>query len=268
MAPPMRRFLTAYHLTHLTVLLAYPLLISRVLKRAFPTNADSLWTWEKQIAATTVAVLSMKFLKRDNLDGWIIAAIRYTEASILALLYVADQEFRLLLVGILLSFIGYAYLVPPRYSGPTKADQITPATLHDLILKSEWEKEDSKINWVILVHADWSTNSTSIAPTYHDISVKYATDKVKFVTLDVGRFPETAEKTLGVPLDSTGPACAIPSILLFRKGKETTRLPRAYLEGAKIKGSRLRGVDIVTGLRLDDLFEKSKGKSLEAKKRE
>ena len=61
----------------------------------------------------------------------------------------------------------------------------------------------------------------------------------------------------------------MPSILLFKKGEELVRVPRAYLEGTKIKGSRLRAVDIVKGLGLEEAFEKAGGgKSLEAKKKE
>ena len=270
MAPPLARFLSPYHLTHLVVLLAYPLLGSGWLKVAFPRNNESLWQWEKQIAATCVAVLLMKFLKKDNLDQFLASAIMYLEASLLALLYVATRpDFGVFGVGVLVSFLGCAFLIPPRYSGATKAVPMTPAGLHSQILRPEWTKSDAAIQWVVLVHADWSSNSTALEPTFHDISMKYTTDNVKFVTIDVGRWPETAEATLGVPLDATGPACAVPSILLFKKGEELVRVPRAYLEGTKIKGSRLRAVDIVKGLGLEEAFEKAGGgERLEAQKKE
>jgi hypothetical protein len=89
--------------------------------------------------------------------------------------------------------------------------------------------------------------------------------------LDVGRFPEIATKTLGVPLDASGPASAVPSALLFEKGEEVARVPRAYLEGAKVKGSRMRGMDIIKGLGIDERFERtggSLGKRPEAKKKD
>ena len=62
---PLSRFLSAYHVTHAVVLLGYPLCFSALLKRAFPDTAESLWTWEKQIAATTAAVLLVEVSQKE-----------------------------------------------------------------------------------------------------------------------------------------------------------------------------------------------------------
>ena len=99
-------------------------------------------------------------------------------------------------------------------------------------------------------------------PAFFDVADTFATPKQRFLTLDVGRFPEIAEKTLGVPLDASGPASAVPSALLFLKGEEIARVPRAYLEGAKVKGRRMRGIDIIKGLGIDEGFERTSPKSV------
>ena len=268
---PLSRFLSAYHVTHAVVLLGYPLCFSAFLKRAFPDTAESLWTWEKQIAATTAAVLSMKFLRRNSLDAWIGEAIRYAEASLLALSYVADPRCRVLAWGVLLSALSYALLVPPRYISRADVQSAscrpaTPASFHAEVKKTEWTREDADVAWVVFLHADWAPESNDQLPVFFDIATAYATHKQRFLTLDVGRFPEIATKTLGVPLDAVGPASAVPSALLFVKGEEIARVPRAYLEGAKVKGSRMRRVDIVKGLGIDERFERTGGKGREAKK--
>ena len=46
------------------------------------------------------------------------------------------------------------------------------------------------------------------------------------------------------------------------KGEEIARVPRAYLEGAKVKGSRMRGIDIIKGLGIDERFERTSPKSV------
>jgi thiol-disulfide isomerase/thioredoxin len=273
---PLSRFLSTYHVTHAAVLLGYPLFGSALLKRAFPDTADNLWTWEKQIAATTVAVLSMKFLRRDSLDAWIGETIRYAEASLLALSYVADPHLRVFIWGLLFSLLSYAFLVPPRYISEydvrnDSCRQATPATFHAEVKKTEWTKHDRDVAYVVFLHADWSPASNDAMPVFFDVAEKFATPKQKFLTLDVGRFPEIAEKTLGVPLDASGPTSAVPSALLFEKGEEVARVPRAYLEGAKVKGSRMRGMDIIKGLGIDERFERtggSLGKRPEAKKKD
>ena len=264
---PLSRFLSTYHVTHAAVLLGYPLFGSALLKRAFPDTAESLWTWEKQIAATTVAVLSMKFLRRDSLDAWIGETIRYAEASLLALSYVADPRCRVFVWGSLLSLLSYAFLVPPRYMSHhdvanDSCRPATPASFHAEVKKTEWTKDDRDVAWVVFLHADWSPASNDAMPAFFDVADTFATPKQRFLTLDVGRFPEIAEKTLGVPLDASGPASAVPSALLFVKGEEVARVPRAYLEGAKVKGSRMRRIDIIKGLGIDERFERTSPKSV------
>ena len=270
---PLSRFFSVYHVTHAIVLLGYPAFGSALLKSAFPGTAESLLTWEKQIAATTVAVLSMKFLRRNSLDAWIGETIRYAEASLLALSYVADPQCRVLAWGLLLSALSYALLAPPRYVSRHGAQNAscrpaTPASFHAEVKKTEWTADDRDVAWVVFLHADWSPESNDAMPAFFDVAKSFSTPKQRFLTLDVGRFPEIAEKTLGVPLDRVGPSSAVPSALLFEKGEEVTRVPRAYLEGAKVKGSRMRKVDIVKGLGIDERFERTKGKGGEAKKKD
>ena len=273
---PLSRFLSAYHVTHAVVLLGYPLFGSALLKSTFPDTAESLWTWEKQIAATTTAVLSMKFLRRNSLDAWIGETIRYAEASLLALSYVADPQCRVLAWGLLLGFLSYALLAPPRHASRHDAPNAscrpaTPASFLAAAKKTEWTADDRDVAWVVFLHADWAPESNDAMPGFFDVADAFSTAKQRFLTLDVGRFPEFAEKTLGVPLDGFGPSCAVPSALLFEKGEEVARVPRAYLEGAKVKGSRMRGMDIIKGLGIDERFERtggSVGKRPEAKKKD
>ena len=197
---PLSRFLSAYHVTHAVVLLGYPLCFSALLKRAFPDTAESLWTWEKQIAATTAAVLSMKFLRRNSLDAWIGEAIRYAEASLLALSYVADPRCRVLAWGVLLSVLSYALLVPPRYISRADVQSAscrpaTPASFHAEVKKTEWTREDVSVAWVVFrAHADWAPESNDQLPVFFDIATKYATHTQRFLTLDVGRFPKSPRR--------------------------------------------------------------------------
>ena len=50
-------------------------------KSAFPANVENLVTWEKQTAATSFAVLLVKFLRCDTLDGWIADVFAYGKSS-------------------------------------------------------------------------------------------------------------------------------------------------------------------------------------------
>jgi len=56
-------------------------------------------------------------------------------------------------------------------------------------------------------------------------------------------------------------------VVLFERGEERARLPRAYLEGARVKGSRLRRVDLEAGLGLKKRDGEGTKKRRDAEKR-
>lgn len=140
---------------------------------------------------------------------------------------------------------------------------MTPARFDAEVTKKEWTREDARVRWVVLFRADWSQRSLHLEPTFADLSLTYAEkaaadddkgdddtrDDVRFAVVDVGRFPSVAER-LGIRLDLVGAQSQVPSVVLFERGEERARLPRAYLEGARVKGSRLRRVDLEAGLGL------------------
>ena len=56
---------------------------------------------------------------------------------------------------------------------------------------------------------------------------------------------------------------------MFERGEELARLPKTYLEGTRVKGSRMRMRDLVAGFELEKRREKdAPSKGGRAKKRD
>ena len=138
---------------------------------------------------------------------------------------------------------------------------MTPAAFAAEVQKSEWNKDDRDVTWIVMFHADWSPAAAHFAPRVSRTRASSTLGpKLRFATVDVGRFPATAER-LGIQLDASGPASCIPSVLMFERGEELARLPKTYLEGTRVKEIGMRMRDLVAGFEL----EKRRGKDAPSK---
>ncbi|CDW56264.1 thioredoxin transmembrane protein 2 [Trichuris trichiura] len=70
--------------------------------------------------------------------------------------------------------------------------------------------------WLIEFYANWSSACKHFAPIFADLSLKYALPNLKFGKLDVGRYPQEAQRLT-----------TLPTVILFRDGKEVKRVPVA-----------------------------------------
>ena len=236
-------------------------------KSAFPRRRKPGHVGEAT-AATSFAVLLVKFLRCDTLDGWIADVFAYGKSS-LAVLASPPTPRAASSRGLIVCLVLWVFVPVPVASamaGPRGPN--APAAFAAEVQKSEWNKDDRDVTWIVMFHADWSPAAAHFAPAFAHTSVEYSGPKLRFATVDVGRFPATAER-LGIQLDASGPASCIPSVLMFERGEELARLPKTYLEGTRVKGSRMRMRDLVAGFELEKRREKdAPSKGGRAKKRD
>uniref|UniRef100_A0A5S6QI86 Thioredoxin domain-containing protein n=1 Tax=Trichuris muris TaxID=70415 RepID=A0A5S6QI86_TRIMR len=78
--------------------------------------------------------------------------------------------------------------------------------------------------WLVEFYANWSSMCIHFAPIFANLSLKYALPNLKFGKLDVGRYPQEAQN---FRVDNRLVTKALPTVILFRGGKEVKRLPFA-----------------------------------------
>ena len=111
--------------------------------------------------------------------------------------------------------------VQPRFSGSQKVDILTPASFDSLALR---EAGASQPFWLIMLSAPWSSQSRQAQATFAALSLYYASERLKFGELDVGRWPKVAKK-YDMSIE-THPS-QLPTFLLLKQGKLVKRLPEA-----------------------------------------
>ncbi len=64
-----------------------------------------------------------------------------------------------------------------------RVEFITPAKLQEDV-----RSKDGDCAWVVLLAAPWHSACRVMAPVFTDLAERYATDRLRFVVLDVGEF--------------------------------------------------------------------------------
>ncbi|KRZ95052.1 Thioredoxin-related transmembrane protein 2 -like protein [Trichinella sp. T8] len=88
--------------------------------------------------------------------------------------------------------------------------------------------KNKDVVWLIEFYANWSAPCHYLAPVFAKISVKYSLPNFKFGKIDVGRYSDEANK-LNISTKVT--SSALPTLILFRDGKEVKRIPKVTSNG-------------------------------------
>ena len=130
----------------------------------------------------------------------------------------AAVDYRLGICMALWIVVSALLFVQPRFSGTQKVDILTPASFDSQALSDH----SSQPFWLIMLSAPWSSQSRQAQATFAELSLEYASERLKFGELDVGRWPKVAKK-----YDMFLETCPnqLPAFLLLKQGKLVKRLP-------------------------------------------
>lgn len=121
--------------------------------------------------------------------------------------------------------IGYALLwlmqacfcQQPSYSGPDRVLYLRDTTFNQEVLHG-----DSRTTWIVAFYTAWSPACIKLQPIFAELSEEYGVDFLKFAKLDITRYPDIAKK---YSIDTSSWSKQLPTLILFRKGREITRRP-------------------------------------------
>ena len=252
------RFLSAYYITNIACLGLYYLLRRNIDWDAAPKrylkDADHLLYWEKRTAWMLLALAAgrcsstrqrnsswlffliilqaqddafllseytndnCRYFRRSTLDAYLAEVFGYIKVASVTVL--AAVDFRLGICMALWIVISSLLFIQPRFSGSQKVDILTPASFDSQALS----ENASQPFWMIMLSAPWSLQSRQAQATFAELSLEYASEKLKFGELDVGRWPKVAKK-----YDMSIETCPnqLPTFLLLKQGKLVKRLPEA-----------------------------------------
>lgn len=124
-------------------------------------------------------------------------------------------------------FVVQLLLLPePTYSGPESVAYFKGKDLDEEI------DRDKRITWLVELYTAWSPPCIDFSHIYSELSSKYSLDNLKFAKVDLSRSPDTATK---YKINTSTLSKQLPTLILFKNGKESMRRPVVNNNGKLIK---------------------------------
>lgn len=153
--------------------------------------------------------------------NYLTSSFIYTKIANLILWSYADYLYGIAF-GVI--FVLTALVLPePTYSGPENVTYFR--TMNGL---DDELQNDKNVVWLVAFYTVWNPACVNFAPIFSELSSEYHLNNLRFGKVDVGRFPETGKKH---HVSDSSLSRQLPSLILFRDGKEVLRRPGADAHG-------------------------------------
>jgi len=189
----------------------------RLFNLAGEDEACDLDSREVEILFFLLIVVMIRSRKTGSITmiNYLASSFLYTKVANAILWAYADFRYGL---GFLLLCVLVGMVLPePSYRGPEHITYFRNAQVFE-----EELARDKRTTWLICFYTVWIPSCVNFAPVFAELSAEYNTDHLKFGKIDIGRFPEVAQKYR--ILDSSF-SRQLPTVILFQQGKETERRP-------------------------------------------
>lgn len=182
---------------------------------------------ETEILFFLMIVIMIRSRKTGSVTmiNYLSSSFVYTKVANLVLWFYADVRMGILF-GIIFILCGLI-LPEPTYQGPENVVYLRGATgLQEELMR------DTKIVWVVAFYTAWNPACVNFAPIFSELSTEYALDNLKFGKVDIGRHPDAGVKC---HISDASTSKQLPTVILYKDGKEVERRPRADHNGKILK---------------------------------
>lgn len=198
-------------------------------KYLFPTEDGEceLDSRETEILFFLVIVIMIRTRKTGSVTmiNYLTSSFIYTKVANLILWSYSDFRFG---IGFGALFILCAMIFPePTYTGPENVTYFRTLTGLDEELES-----NKNISWIVTFYTVWNPSCVNFAPIFSQLSSEYHLANLKFGKVDVGRFPEAGRK---YHVSDSSFSKQLPTVILFKNGKEFVRRPHADSKGKLVQ---------------------------------
>lgn len=214
--------------------------LSYIVAKRAPMICNYVWTYlfnqadqceldgrETEILFFLLIVVMIRTRKTGSVTmiNYLTSSFTYTKIANLGLWFYSDIRLGLI-YGVL--FILVALILPePTYSGPENVVYFRTENG----LSDELER-DKRVNWVVTFYTVWNPACVNFAPIFSELSAEYHLENFKFGKVDIGRFPSVGKK---YHVSDSSFSRQLPTVVLFRNGKEVARRPYADAKGKLVK---------------------------------
>ncbi|KAG6591732.1 Thioredoxin-related transmembrane protein 2 [Cucurbita argyrosperma subsp. argyrosperma] len=210
-----------YYLSHFLAFFSYFVIRSSAAHVLSYKNMHLLFCREMQAILVFLIFFMLKMVRRETPEAFTADMLLYVKGFLVALASMMDYH---LAVWYVIVFAGiYVFTQQPVYQGSDTCSKLTPLQLESLLT----EGNNKSRFWLVEFRVSFSADCIRYSRCLPELAVTYSNKHLSFGVVDLGLFPNVAEK-FGISLG--GSMNQLPTYILFENAAEIARLPDLNLE--------------------------------------
>ncbi|KAI4380148.1 hypothetical protein MLD38_006370 [Melastoma candidum] len=203
-----------YYLLHFLTFFSYlPIRASASLVLS-PRLLDLLLRREIQALLTFLVLSSVKMVREETWEGFVADTFLFAKIFLIVLSLLIDYHLTIWYIVVFL--VLYTLTQQPPFQGLGSSHKLTPLQLETALVEGT-----SSNYWLIEFTTSCSSSCIRTSRCFPELSITYSNKNLSFGIVDIGLFPNVAEK-FGISLGSVQ---RTPTYILFEKATEIARFP-------------------------------------------
>ncbi|KAJ4708091.1 thioredoxin-related transmembrane protein 2-like [Melia azedarach] len=208
-----------YYLSHFTAFLSYLIVRSSAAGVLSPHIINSLFHREIQATLAFSVLVAVKIAREEAWEEFIPDTLFYAKVLLIAMTLLIDYHLALWYMVVFL--VIYILTEQPAFGKVGTSSKLTPLQLEALLTEGKTSRY-----WLVEFRAQFSSTSVRASRCFPELSITYSNKILSFGIVDLGLFPNAAEK-FGISLGSLG---QLPTYILFDTATEINRFPEFSFE--------------------------------------
>ncbi|GLU01455.1 hypothetical protein SLE2022_187620 [Rubroshorea leprosula] len=209
-----------YYLLHFLAFFSYFVVRSSASSILSPQITQLLFYREIQAVLAFLVLITVKFVREETWEAFISDTLFFGKLFLIAITLIMDYHLTLwYIVGF---SVIYVLSQQPPCSELGTSSKLTPLQLETLLTEGNTSRF-----WLVEFRNSCSSSCIRVSRVFPELSVTYSNKNLSFGIVDLGLFPNAAEK-FGISLG--GNMGQLPTYILFENAAEVTRFPEFNFE--------------------------------------
>ncbi|KAB2027669.1 hypothetical protein ES319_D05G047400v1 [Gossypium barbadense] len=209
-----------YYFFHFLAFFSYFIVRSSASNVLSPQITQVLFYREIQAVLAFFMLIAYKMAREETWEAFIADTLFFGKIFLIALTLIMD--YHLTLWYLVVFSVIYVLTQQPPYEELGSASKLTPLQLEALLTEGNTSRF-----WLVEFRASFSSSCRRASRCFPELSITYSNKNLSFGIVDLGLFPNAAEKFGISPGGSMG---QLPTYILFENAIEVSRFPEFNFE--------------------------------------
>ncbi|KAL5558659.1 hypothetical protein UlMin_034870 [Ulmus minor] len=210
-----------YYMLHFLAFFSYLVVRTSVAPLLLPHITYRLLYRELQAALAFSVLTAIKIVREETWEGFIGDTLFFAKIFLVGLTSVMDYHLAIWYIAVF--FVIYLLAQQPVFQELGTCSKLTPLQLESLLMEGNTSRF-----WLVEFRSSFSSSCIRSSRNFPELSITYSNKNLSFGIVDLGLFPNAAEK-FGIFLG--GSMDQLPSYILFEHASAIRRFPELDFEG-------------------------------------